>query len=263
MAFITPLPNGPDSKEPKITRWISEDGEIRITSDGQPSILDMIKILGGQKNPKMVWKRLQESHPEVVTKCDHFQFPGQGQRPTPVAKDKEATFYILGLLPGEVGKKYREQSAKFFTKYIEDPAGLVGDLAERLTEDQQERLEARLKGIRTRKAFTDVLKEFGVVQNGYAICTNAIYTGVLYTDAAGLKDRIAERENLPIKKVKNPRNYMSITELGDVETAERVAEGQLRRNTVAGNAGVARLVRKSAVYTRQLLDGEIDIPGIS
>ena len=263
MAFITPLPNGPDGKEPKTTRWISEDGEIRITPDGQPSVFDMIKTLGGKKNPWDCWRRLIETHPEVVAKCEDFKFKGSGQRETPVARDKESAFYILGLLPGEVGRKYREQSAKLFAKWLEDPAALVGDLAERLTEDQQERLEARLKGIRTRKAFTDVLKEFGVVQNGYAICTNAIYTGVLYTDAAGLKDRIAERENLPIKKVKNPRNYMSITELGDVETAERVAEGQLRRNTVAGNAGVARLVRKSAVYTRQLLDGEIDIPGIS
>lgn len=246
-----------------INRWISEDGEIRITSAGQPSVFDMIKILGGQKNPHQVWERLFESHPEVLTKCENFRFPGRGQRDTPVAKDKEGAFYILGLLPGEVGRKYREQSAKLFTKWLEDPAGLVGDLAERLTEDQKERLEARLNGIRTRRAFTDVLKEFGVVQHGYAVCTNAIYTGILYTDARGLKDRIAERENLPVKAVKNPRDYMSITELGDVETAERVAEGQLRRHTVHGNGGVARVVRKSAEYTRKLLDGEIDIPGLS
>ena len=245
-----------------IIKWISHDGEIRITPEGQPSVFDMIKVLGGRKDPRKTWERLTQAYPEVALKCHNFRFLGQGQRDTPVAKDKEAAVHILSLLPGEVGRKYREQSAKLFTKFLEDPAALVGDLAERLDEDQQAKLEARLKGIRTRKAFTDVLKEFGVVRQGYAICTNAIYTGVLYTDAAGLKDRIAERENLPVRAVKNPRDYMTIVELGDVETAERVAEGQLRRHTIAGNAGVARVVRKSAEYTRQLLDGEIDIPGL-
>lgn len=244
-------------------RWISEDGEIRITPEGQPSVFDMIKVLGGQKDPHKCWKRLTETHSEVRTKCRNFRFTGRGQRDTPVAHDKEAVFYILGLLPGEVGRKYREQSAKLFTKWLENPAGLVCDLATRLNEDQQEKLEARLKGIRTRRAFTDVLKEFGVVQKGFAYCTNAIYTGVLYTDARGLKERYAERESLPVKKIKNPRDYMSIQELGDVETAERIAEGQLRRNTIAGNVGVERVVRKSAQFTRQLLDGEIDIPGIA
>lgn len=242
--------------------WTCDDGSIRVTSAGQPSVFDMIKILGGQKDPHKCWKRLSEAHPEVRTKCLNFRFTGRGQRDTPVAKDKEATFYILGLLPGEVGRKYREQSAKLFTKWIEDPAGLVGDLTEHLNEDQQRKLEARLKGKRTRHTFADGLKDHGVVRDGYAHCTNAIYEPVLGASARGLKSRFAEREGLVVAKVKNPRDYMTITELNDVETAERIAEGQLRRQTVAGNAGCERICRKSAEYTRKLLDGEIDIPAL-
>ncbi len=100
--------------------WTCDQGAIRMTSTGQPSIFDMIKVLGGQKNPRDAWQRLAESHPEVVGKCDNLRFP----------------------------------------------------------------------------------------------------------------------------------------------TAERIAAGQLRRSTVGGNAGVERLVRKSAEYTRRLLDGEVDIPGV-
>lgn len=244
-------------------RWISDDGEIRITPQGQPSVYDMVKVLGGQKNPKMAWSRLKESHPEVVAKCDHFQFPGQGQRETPVAKSKEDAYYILGLLPGEVGRKYREQSAKLFAKWLENPAALVDELTGKLSEDEQARLEARLKGIRTRHNFTAVLKEFGVHQHGYANCTNAIYVPVLGATARGLKDRISEREGVAITKIKSPRDHMTITELSDVETAERIAVGQLRRQTIAGNTGVERVCRKSAEYTRKLLDGDIDIPGLS
>ena len=56
----------------------------------------MIRVLGGQKNPHDAWARLVETHPEVLGKCENLKFPGPGQRDTPVAKDKEAAFYILG-----------------------------------------------------------------------------------------------------------------------------------------------------------------------
>ncbi len=57
----------------------------------------MIRVLGGQKKPTMVWLRLKESHPEVATKCGYLQFPGAGQRDTPVAKTKEDAYYIQRL----------------------------------------------------------------------------------------------------------------------------------------------------------------------
>jgi hypothetical protein len=242
--------------------WTCDDGTIRVNKAGQPSVFDMIKSLGGKKNPWDCWRRLIETHPEVVAKCEDFKFPGAGQRETPVAKDKEAVFYILTLLPGQVGRKYREQSAKLFTRWLEDPAGLVGDLAGQLNEDEKKRLEARLNGKRTRNTFTDALKEHGVQQHGYAHCTNAIYEPVLGASARGLRGRIAERERVAIAKVKNPRDHMTITELGDVEFAERVAEGQLRRHDIHGNYGCERVCRASSEHTRKLLNGEIDIPGI-
>jgi hypothetical protein len=241
--------------------WTCDQGTIRMTATGQPSVFDMIKVLGGKKNPHDLWKRLTESHPEVVAKCENLRFPGPGQRDTPVAKTKEDAYYILGLLPGAVGRKYRERAATLFTRFLDDPAGLAANIADSLTEDKAQWLEARLAGKRTHKTFTDVLKEFGVIQQGYAHCTNAVYVPILGADARQLKVRISEDKEIAVKGV-NPRDHMTIQQLTDVETAERVAAGQLRRSTVGGNAGVERVVRKSAEYTRRLLDGEIDIPGI-
>ena len=60
-------------------------------------MFDMIRVLGGQKNPRDAWNRLAETHPEVVGKCDNLQFPRAGQRDTPVTKTKEDAYYILGL----------------------------------------------------------------------------------------------------------------------------------------------------------------------
>lgn len=242
----------------QVVLWTSDSGDIRVTAEGQPSVFDMIRVLGGQKNPREVWNRLIWTHPEVVGKCDNLKFPGPGQRETPVAKTKEDAYYILGLLPGEVGRKYRQQAAKLFIRFLDNPAQLANELIGRLDEQQQKLLEARLNGIRTRHTFTDVLKEYGVVQNGYANCTNAIYIPILGNSARGLKMEIAERTNLPVARI-NPRDHMTIEQLNDVETAERVAAGQLRKKPVYGNTGVEQVVRKSAEHLSRLLSGDFDV----
>ena len=245
-----------------LARWAYEDGDIRMTPDGQPSIFDMIRVLGGQKNPRDVWQRLIESHSEVVGKCDNLKFPGPGQRETPVARTKEDAYYILGLLPGAVGKKYREDAAKLFVAFLNDPAFLASEIADRLSTEEQERLEARLNSKRTRSPFTTSLKEAGVKDYGYGRCTNAIYEPVLGANASTLKEKVAKSVGLVASKV-NPRDHMTIRELRDIETAERIATGQVKRSEAYGNHQVEKVVRHSAEYTRMLLDGEITIPALS
>lgn len=75
-------------------------------------------VIGGKKNPRQAWNAICETHSEVVLKTDNFQFPGMGQRPTPVT-NKEGLFYIIGLLPGAVGRSYREDAAKLMLAKIE------------------------------------------------------------------------------------------------------------------------------------------------
>jgi hypothetical protein len=249
------------TQKPGLELWSCQDGNIRMTESGQPSVFDIIKVLGGQKNPRDAWAYITKAHPEVVGKCDNFQFPGQGQRETPVAKTKEDVFYILSLLPGAVGRKYREEAARLFVAYLENPAQLANEVAERLNPDEAEWLEARLNVKRTHHVFTDQLKDFGVEREGYARCTNAIYRPILGADAKTLKHQIAQRTSLPAKKI-NPRDHMTIRELNEIELAERVAVGQLRLHEASGNHEAERVVRKSSEFTRQLLDGKITIPGL-
>lgn len=249
------------TKQLNLELWSCDDGEIRMTSSGQASVFDIIRVLGGQKSPHKAWERLCESHSEVLTKCQNFRFPGQGQRETPVAKTKEDVFYILGLLPGTVGRKYREEAARLFVSYLETPDRLADEVSERLTPEQAEWLEARLNAKRTRNTFTNELKEFGVERDGYGRCTNAIYRPILGQDAKGLKESLAQKTNLPVKAI-NPRDHMTVRELQDVESAERIAVGQLKRTEAHGNREAERVVKASAEYTRKLLDGDITIPGL-
>lgn len=93
------------------TLTLLEYGDIRVTDDDRFSVFDTVEVIGGKKNPRDAWKSITENYPEVVGKTDNFQFPGQGQRETPVATT-ENIFYIIGLLPGSVGQMYREDAAR-------------------------------------------------------------------------------------------------------------------------------------------------------
>jgi hypothetical protein len=63
-----------------------DNAEIRRTPDGRASVYDLISVIGQQKSPREVWKRLSNNYPEVVTKCDSFRFSGRGQQNTPVTE---------------------------------------------------------------------------------------------------------------------------------------------------------------------------------
>jgi hypothetical protein len=111
----------------------------------------MIRVLGGQKNPRDAWQRLVESHPEVVGKCDNLLFPGRGQRETPIARTKEDAYYILGLLPGAVGRKYREQAAELFSRFLDDPASVASAAVERMSDEERRQLRGQVRESRGRR----------------------------------------------------------------------------------------------------------------
>lgn len=80
------------------------DGQvIRSTEDGRYSVYDVIKFCGC-KSEHQVWKRLSAQYPEIGRKTEYFNFPGRGQRGTPVAsyQDCMTILQILGKHPGQL-----------------------------------------------------------------------------------------------------------------------------------------------------------------
>lgn len=88
-------------KPAPIAPWSCGDGTIRVTPEGQPSVFDMIKVLGGRKSPCQAWKRLIKQEPQVAGWIRYHKFPGPGQRPTPVlaATERFAEFKELACVP--------------------------------------------------------------------------------------------------------------------------------------------------------------------
>ena len=46
--------------------------------------VDAIEAATGARNPRSIWDRIKKEFPILLTKVDEWQFPGAGQRLTPV-----------------------------------------------------------------------------------------------------------------------------------------------------------------------------------
>lgn len=203
------------------------DEQIRMTEDGRYSVFDIIQFCG-KKNPRDSWKSLTEQHPEVVGKSDNFKFPGPGQRETPVA-GRENLLYIIGLLPGSIGRAYREEAAKVFLQFIDASPELAESVIDRASPEDLRRIEERLKGRKIRITFTDTLKIHGVSQGfEYAECTNAIYRPVLGGNAKDLKAQrgLTTKENL--------REHLDSFELAAVSFGEALATRNIEKSNASG-----------------------------
>jgi hypothetical protein len=112
--------------------------EVRFTEDERVSIYDAITFATGQKNPRDVWNRLQETHPDVVGKCDNVQLrdkKGRLNKPSPVA-DLQTFLEILVVLPGRLAARVREEAVRTLIRAMNGDLTLVDEILERVKSQQ-------------------------------------------------------------------------------------------------------------------------------
>ena len=224
----------PTKAKDSMTNLISFDGfddsEIRVNKDGCYSVFDVIRFCGC-KSQHEVWKRLTVRYPEVSSKCENFKFSGKGQRETPVA-NRENILYILGLLPGEAGKTYRESAAKVFLAYLDASPELAGSIIDRATPENLKKIETRLRSKQIRVSFTSILQDHGVTEGWqFGVCTNAIYRPLLGGTAKEVKE---ERGLAPSANLKDS---MEELELSAVMLAENYALHSIKKGNIQGFPG--------------------------
>lgn len=224
------------------------NGDSIRESNGLFSVYDIIRVIGGQKSEHKVWERLSERYPDLVTKCQFisfFQKSGRKGRPTPVC-NRQVVLEIIGLLPGQVGKKYREESAKLFCRYIDADVTLTDELIQR-TENKEDLkwLQTRLEGKIVRREFTDELKIRGVTGYGYASNTDAINVALFDHTAKEIK---------AIRKVKHTRDGLSGLELAALQLAEYKAIDKMQKEEARGNQKTTECSRKVGQLIRKVID---------
>jgi hypothetical protein len=132
-----------------ITRnWF--DQKVRQTEDGKASVLDLIRNATTGRSERSIWKRLKAENPELLALTDRVAFcdaTGQvnSSRSTDVV-DLEGWLQILALLPGAVGKKYREKAADLVVRVWRGDADLGLAIMMRDTDKTRlDRAKARMR----------------------------------------------------------------------------------------------------------------------
>ena len=93
------------------------------------SIFDIIRIISGNHNPRQTWCNLQQQYQDLVTGMDKLmhQFPGAGERPTPVC-GVSMLIEIMNLLPGQRAASFRAKGAKILVRYLGGDETLVDEI---------------------------------------------------------------------------------------------------------------------------------------
>lgn len=192
--------------------------KIRKTKDGHFSVYDLIRLCTGIKNPREFWlgkhrtkkdgnattEGLVGRYPEVVDIVYNYKFEGKGQKETPVAT-LENCLYILGLLPGECGKSYREKAAALVRRYIEGDSDLAVELLYRdHNKERVERAMRRLQVVDTNKSAAAVVHN---TNHSVALMHDDRYRGLYSKNTRQLRKECGATER------ETPLNYMSERDL--------------------------------------------------
>ena len=217
---------------------------IRATEDRRFSVYDVLVAFGvcDQPNCQKTLKRIQDKYPEVNPFCINFKFPGRGQRLTPVA-DEEGIYQILMLCPGKQGAAFRKWAAGL----IADPDKALDHAVSKYLKQgrSQDWIETRLKGVLTRRQFTDVLKAHGVTGAGYALCTDALNKGITGKSAKELKAEL---------QCTNPRDNMDIVMVKALELGEVISKRDIEERGAMGNRQCKQVCDDAARRVRRVFE---------
>lgn len=227
----------------------SDEG-IRVTPDDCYSVLDLIRFCcqyasGGERK---AWKRIMADYPEVVAKCHDFKFSGAGQRKTPVT-NRAGVLYIIGLLPGAIGRSYREDSAKVFLQYLDASPELAESVIDRAKPEDLVRIQRRLEGRKIRVSFTQVLQDHGVEEGWqFAECTNAMYRPIL----GGTAKQVRAVRGL--SKKANLRDHMDTVELAATGLVESLSARSIKEQDLDGFVECRDECDRNARKVKRILD---------
>ena len=111
------------------------------------SVLDVVQLVTqcSQDNASKVFQRLSEHHPYLRASRVDFKFPGQGQRPTPVATVMTLC-EIAWLLPGKNAAMFRREGASTLCRALGGDLTLIEEIRARHGDISPEEQAIMLEG---------------------------------------------------------------------------------------------------------------------
>jgi hypothetical protein len=210
---------------------------IRITPDKRASVLDAIEAATGARNPRSIWDRIKKEFPILLTKVDEWQFPGAGQRLTPVT-NRDGFVEILALLPGGPGDRTRHELVDKYTRYLDGDVSMIEEMIDRQENvEDLERVEARAKARLSQKALGSAIQACGGANtrraNTYATVNDRNNLAVLGARAKAIQaagGNRSTRDNTLVDKVR----------LSLIHTTEMLEAHSLGNGEARGHGAIVR-----------------------
>jgi hypothetical protein len=116
---------------------LGQIGRIRTTPQNQPAFIDVISIIfhKSKRVSATDLRRLTEQCRTVESSRCLCHFPGERQRPTPVAKDLKTLIQVIFMLPGPEAAQVRQAAAEIFIRFMGGDLSLIQDV-QRMNEVQ-------------------------------------------------------------------------------------------------------------------------------
>ena len=217
---------------------------IRTTTDDRMSVFDFIRVVGGQKSPHEVWKRILDRYPgEYSHICGEYSFGGKGgaAKKTLVASKAEV-LQILAVLPGLAGKKYRREAARIVLAYLQAPEDLANAIIDR-TEDPEalKRIEQRVKTKISNKGLNSAISQAG----GTCFAAVADINNIAILGGTAKQIQAA-------RGVKKTRDGLSRIELAMLETTELLEQEAIEEDRVRGDRQIISTCKNVATTMASL-----------
>ena len=116
------------------------ESNVRIcTIDGikHIAIYDLISAICQVKNQHDMFMRLKAENNEILQSINSFQFPGRGQKNTPISNIETATEIIM-ILPGKRAKQYRKAAVRSLLNVMNPSEDFIKEITERFELQQDE-----------------------------------------------------------------------------------------------------------------------------
>ena len=162
------------------------------------------------------------------------------------------------MYAGYLSPKLEIETREVWLRFRSGDATLADEILQRSSPEDNQWAGVRALGRSKRNEFTAVLQEHGVDAKGYALCTNAVYTGLFDANAQQLRI-----DKGLMTKSGSLRDAMDTDELVSIMFAETLSRKRILDEDAAGNTQCVKATERSTTFVRQAIEAnKVDVTAI-
>lgn len=88
---------------------------IRTTEEEKVSVIDVIKLIGGETNPLKSWQKICEDYPDIANQCENYTFSDDQSEPV---AERQIVLKIIDLLPDDFKINHWQSAVEYLKTQI-------------------------------------------------------------------------------------------------------------------------------------------------